>query len=226
LQKGNLQKMDRDNNEITPTIRLATESDAGEISAIYAPVVRETIISFETEPPSPDELRQRIVNTLERFPWLVCESDGRVAGYAYAATHRSRAAYRWCADVSAYVREDGRRTGVGRALYTSLNAVLVLQGYYNAYAGISLPNPASVRLHESVGFRPVGVYREVGYKLGGWHDVGWWQLALRERDAGPAPPVALPAVVGSGEWDAALSSGLNQIQEPFHEPGKDPHSRN
>ena len=218
--------MDRANNDPPPAIRLATEGDAGQVAAIYDPIVRDTIISFETEAPTEDEMRRRISNTLEHFPWLVYERDEKVLGYAYAATHRSRAAYRWCADVSAYVREDGRRTGVGRALYTSLNAVLVLQGYYNAYAGISLPNPASVRLHESVGFRPVGVYREVGYKVGGWHDVGWWQLALRERDAGPAPPVALPAVVGSGEWDAALSSGLNQIREPFHEPGKDPLSRN
>lgn len=202
--------MDRDNNEITPTIRLAAESDAGEISAIYALVVRETIISFETEPPSPDEMRQRIVSTLDYLPWLVYERDGKVAGYAYAATHRSRAAYQWCVDVSAYVHVDERRAGVGRALYTSLNAVLALQGYYNAYAGIALPNPASVLLHESIGFTPVGVYRETGYKLGGWHDVGWWQLALRERDRDPTLPLALPVVVDSEGWKGALTSGLKE----------------
>ncbi len=200
--------MDLANNEPTLAIRLATEGDAGEISAIYAPVVRETIISFETEPPSTDEVRRRIVNTLEQFPWLVYERYGRVSGYAYAATHRSRSAYQWCADVSAYVREDERRAGVGRALYTSLNTVLALQGYYNAYAGIALPNPASVRLHESVGFRPVGVYRETGYKLGAWHDVGWWQLSIRERATDPDPPVNLPAIQESNELDAALASGL------------------
>nr|MBA3425279.1 N-acetyltransferase [Rubrobacter sp.] len=142
------------------------------------------------------------------FPWLVCERDGRVAGYAYAATHRPRAAYQWCIDVSAYVREGERRTGVGRALYTSLISVLALQGYYNAYAGIALPNPASVRLHESTGFRPVGVYRETGYKLGAWHDVGWWQLSIRERATDPDPPVNLPAIQESNELDAALASGL------------------
>jgi phosphinothricin acetyltransferase len=190
------------------TIRLATEDDAGEIADIYAPVVRATIISFEFEPPSADQMRRRIGSTLERFPWLVYERDGRVSGYAYAAEHGSRAAYQWSADVSAYVREDERRSGVGRALYKSLFAALVLQGFYNAYAGISLPNPASVGLHESMGFRPVGVYSGVGYKLGGWHDVGWWQLALRERDASPDPPLDLPAVVGADGWDAALASGL------------------
>jgi phosphinothricin acetyltransferase len=131
-----------------------------------------------------------------------------VLGYAYAGAHGSRAAYQWSVDVSVYVREGARRTGVGRALYASLFAVLDLQGFYNAYAGATLPNPASVGLHESVGFRLVGVYRGVGYKLGAWHDVGWWHLPLRERVADPDPPADLPSVVGSEEWDAALTNGL------------------
>lgn len=198
---------DASGNGLSVTIRVATEDDAGEIAAIYAPVVRETIISFETEPPSPEEMRQRIVNTLGHFPWLVYERDGRVAGYAYAATHRSRSAYQWCVDVSAYVHVDERRSGIGRALYISLNSLLALQGYYNAYAGIALPNPASVSLHESIGFRPIGIYRETGYKLGAWHDVGWWQLALREREANPSPPI-VPSEVSSTAWETALASGL------------------
>jgi len=191
-----------------PSIRLAGERDAGEISAIYAPAVRGSIISFETEPPTTGEMRRRVVTTLERFPWLIYERGGRVSGYAYAAEHRSRAAYQWCVDVSAYVREDERHKGVGRALYTSLISVLALQGFYNAYAGIALPNPASVGLHESVGFRPVGVYRETGYKLGAWHDVGWWQLSIREREVDPEPPVNLPAALEYEGWEAALASGL------------------
>jgi len=191
-----------------PVIRLAGEGDAGEISAIYAPAVRGSIISFETEPPTEDEMRQRVVTTLERLPWLVYERGGRVSGYAYAAGHRSRAAYQWCVDVSAYVHEDERHKGVGRALYRSLISVLALQGFYNAYAGISLPNPASVGLHEAVGFRPVGVYSETGYKLGAWHDVGWWQLSIREREAAPDPPAILPATVEYEGWEAALASGL------------------
>jgi L-amino acid N-acyltransferase YncA len=190
------------------TIRLAEGSDAGEISAIYAPTVKDTIISFEVDPPTVDEMRRRIEGTMRRFPWLVCERGGRVAGYSYAGPHHSRAAYQWSADVSAYVREGERRTGVGRALYTSLISLLILQGYYNAYAGISLPNAASVGLHEAMGFRPVGVYRGVGYKLGAWHDVGWWELSLRERTANPDPPLDLPTVQASGEWSAALESGL------------------
>jgi L-amino acid N-acyltransferase YncA len=195
-------------NVSTATIRLATEHDAEQIAAIYAPNVSDTIISFELEPPSAVEMRRRIEVTLKRYPWLVCERQGRVLGYAYASAHGSRAAYQWSVDVSVYVHKDARRTGVGRALYASLVAALDLQGFYNAYAGATLPNPASVRLHEAVGFRPVGVYRGVGFKLGAWHDVEWWHLPLRERVADPDPPADLPSVLGSEEWDAALAKGL------------------
>jgi L-amino acid N-acyltransferase YncA len=195
-------------NGSTSSIRLATERDAEEIATIYAPNVTDTIISFESEPPTADEMRLLIEGTLERYPWLVCERRGRVLGYTYAGAHGSRAAYRWSVDVSVYVHEEARRTGVGRALYTSLFAALDLQGFYNAYAGATLPNPASVGLHESVGFRPVGVYRGVGYKLGAWHDVVWWHLPLREQVADPDPPADLPSVLGSEGWEVALASGL------------------
>jgi L-amino acid N-acyltransferase YncA len=199
-------------NAASAVIRLATERDAEQIAAIYAPNVTDTVISFEFEPPSADEMRRRIEATLQRYPWLVCERRGRVLVYANGGAHGSRAAYRWSVDVSVYVHEEARRTGVGRALYASLFAALDLQGFYNAYAGATLPNPASVGLHESVGFRPVGVYRGVGYKLGAWHDVVWWHLPLRERVADPDPPTVLPSVVGSEEWDAALASGLSFLR--------------
>ena len=195
----------------TPLIRLAEEGDALQIAAIYAPVVRDTIISFEIEPPSVEEIARRVRDTLVRWPWLVCERDGEVLGYAYAGAHRSRAAYQWSVDVSAYVREYARRKGVGRALYTSLIAALDLQGFYNAYAGIALPNNASVGLHEAIGFRLVGVYRGVGYKLGAWRDVGWWSLALREdaaSEARPSSPAALPSATEAEGWNAALERGL------------------
>lgn len=201
-----------ENGSSTAVIRLAADRDAEQVAAIYTPNVTDTVISFELEPPNADEMRRRIEGTLERFPWLVCERRGRVLGYAYADAHRSRAAYRWSVDVSAYVHEGERRTGVGRALYTSLISVLVLQGFYNAYAGIALPNPASVGLHEAMGFLPVGIYRGVGYKLGAWHDVGWWHLALRELRADPEPPADLPWMPGSAGWSAALASGLSFLR--------------
>ena len=153
-------------------LRLATTKDADRISRIYAPIVRDTTISFEVDPPTAGEMEQRIEKTLARLPWLVLENDGKISGYAYASTHRSRAAYAWSVDVSAYVEESYRGIGVGKTLYTALLEILTSQGFYNAYAGITLPNTSSIRLHESVGFRPVGTYQEVGYKLGAWHDVG------------------------------------------------------
>ena len=197
-----------ENGSTSAVIRPATKHDAEQIAAVYAPYVTDTVISFETEPPTAEEVRRRIEDTLQHYPWLVCEHQGWLLGYAYAAAHGSRAAYIWSVDVSVYVRRGAHRRGVGRALYTSLFAALCLQGFYNAYAGATLPNPASVGLHEAMGFRQVGVYRGVGYKMGAWHDVVWWHLPLRERVADPDPPAALPSVVGSEEWEAALRRGL------------------
>jgi phosphinothricin acetyltransferase len=122
-------------------IRLATPHDAAGIQAIYAPVVRETAISFEWDPPSVEDMRQRLGNTLEGMPWLVCEHRGEILGYAYASPHRVRAAYQWSVDVSVYIHAQARRSGVGRGLYRSLFALLTLQGFYHAYAGIMPPNP-------------------------------------------------------------------------------------
>jgi L-amino acid N-acyltransferase YncA len=184
----------RSSNSTELRIRLAAEADAEQAAAIYAPVVRETCISFELEPPDATEMRRRILATLERYPWLVCEQGGELSGYAYASEHRSRPAYRWSADVSAYVAPRRHRSGVGRALYGALFELLRLQGLYGAFAGITLPNAASVGLHEALGFQPVGVYRAVGFKLGAWHDVGWWRLALREPVGEPAEPLGYPAV--------------------------------
>jgi L-amino acid N-acyltransferase YncA len=128
-------------------IRLANELDAEQILAIYAPFCRDSPVSFETQPPTLGEMRQRIVKTVKRFPWLVLEEDGQLLGYAYASAHRERAAYGWSVDVSVYIREGLRRRGLGRVLYTSLFAILKLQGYYNALAGTTLPNPGSIGLH-------------------------------------------------------------------------------
>ena len=149
----------------TPLIRLAEEGDAPQIAAIYAPVVRDTIISFETEPPSVEEIARRVRDTLVRWPWLVCERDGEVLGYVYA--------------------------------------------------GIALPNNASVGLHEAMGFRLVGVYKAVGYKLGAWRDVGWWGFALPEgaaSEARPSPPAALPLATKVEGWNAALERGLRLLR--------------
>jgi phosphinothricin acetyltransferase len=188
-------------------IRLATGDDATGILAIYAPIVRETAISFEVAPPDVDQIRQRIENTLGRFPWLVCAGGEQILGYAYASPHRDRAAYQWSVDVSVYVDAQARRSGVGRSLYTSLLNLVDLQGFYNAYAGITLPNPASVGLHEAMGFRLVGIYRSVGYKLGRWHDVGWWHRLVRAPRVPPDPPVEFRRIRGTPACERAVASG-------------------
>jgi L-amino acid N-acyltransferase YncA len=168
-------------------IRVATLADAPAITAIYAPVVANNSISFELAPPSESEMRERIAKTLASLPWLVSEdAHGQINGYAYASRHRERPAYQWSVDVTAYVREDSQRTGVGGRLYQALLTELAALGYCQAFAGIALPNAASIALHQSIGFEPIGVYRRVGFKLGAWHDVGWWQKQLRVA----AEPVA------------------------------------
>lgn len=176
-------------------IRSATRADAAGCAEVYAPYVLETAISFEARPPTAGEMEARIAASLERHEWLVLEDAGRVVGYAYAAPHNSREAYRWATDVSVYLEVGRRRTGAGRALYEALFSRLRRLGYRIAVAGITLPNEASAALHRALGFEPVGVYRGIGYKFGAWHDVEWLQLALvaasepiREPAGAEAPP--------------------------------------
>jgi L-amino acid N-acyltransferase YncA len=174
--------------------RIAHADDARAIADIYAPYVRETIVSFETEPPDANEIAQRIRRIGWQYPWLAAASDGQLIGYAYACENRARLAYRWSVDTAVYLHPSAQRQGFGHGLYQRLFAFLRKQGYVNAFAGISLPNDASVRLHETMGFRPIGVYRRVGYKLGGWRDVSWWQLALHDPPADPAEPLAFESL--------------------------------
>jgi phosphinothricin acetyltransferase len=181
------------------TLRHADPSrDGADCSAIYAPAVADAATSFEEPPaPSPEAMAARITATSETHPWLVIEDGGRVRAYAYASEHRSRAAYRWAADVAIYVGDDYRRRGAGRRLYLALFDLMRRQGLVIACAGIAMPNVASVGLHEAVGFEAVGTYREIGWKAGAWRDVSWWQLRLSDAGdsppAEPGPPVRLPA---------------------------------
>lgn len=185
-------------------IRLATEADAARVASIYAPGVERTAASFEEVAPGPDEMSRRIASTLPVYPWLVAELNGRVEGYAYASQHHARAGYRWSVNTSVYIDDDCQGRGLGRALYTSLFAVLRAQGHLNAYAGIAIPNAASVGLHESMGFRLVGVYTGVGFKFGAWRDVGWWHLQLAPLPSAPEPPVPLEAVRARDGWSRLL----------------------
>jgi L-amino acid N-acyltransferase YncA len=174
------------------TIRPADpERDAAACAAIYAPSVEDSVTSFEERAPAAAEMATRIARYSATHPWLVAEDGGGVVGYAYACPFQERPAYRWSASVSVYIAASRLGQGHGRALYEELFARLRRQGFRNACAGITLPNAASVGLHESLGFEPVGVNREVGWKHGAWRDVGWWQLQLSPAPAG-GPPEPLP----------------------------------
>ncbi len=194
-------------------LRLAAPRDAEAVLAIYAPLVRDTIISFEVEPPSRDEMARRIRTTLDTFPWLVLQGEGKVVAYAYASPHASRVAYQWSVDVTVYVAPSMQRQGCGQRLYRALFRILRAQGYRSALAGITLPNDASVGLHESLGFERVGVYHNIGYKLGAWRDVGWWGMPLQPYDPAPPAPRPLPVLVASGELERLLDE-LPLTKEP------------
>lgn len=197
------------------TIRLATENDAEQIAAIYAPIVRDTWISFETSVPTADQFRQRIQHVGARYPWLVCANGDDIMGYVYGSLHSERAAYMWSVNITVYIKDTYRRLGVGQTLYTTLFELLKLLGYYNAFAGVTLPNDGSVGLHESLGFQKVSHYKNTGYKFGKWLDVGWWQLQLQDLQDSPSPPRAIGEIVDTPEYHAILAAGLSQLKQPF-----------
>jgi L-amino acid N-acyltransferase YncA len=171
---------------MTRLVRDATDADAAACQAIYAPYVRDTVVSFESEPPTEAEMAARIAAANATHAWLVLEEDGDIVGYAYGGPFASRAAYQWACEVSVYVDVGRHRTGAGRALYEALLSRLAERGFHMAVAGMTLPNDASVALHRAMGFEPVGTWRRIGFKHGAWHDVAWTQRQL--ADGSPSAP--------------------------------------
>ena len=197
---------------MTRAIRIATPDDGPALATIYRPAVAERTTSFELVPPDGNEMGERVRRVIERTPWLVAEDRGAIIGYAYAGPHRGdRPAYQWSVEVSAYVSDAIHRGGVGRALYSALFHILRIQGFRNAYAGITLPNPASEAFHRAMGFEPVGVYEKVGYKMGAWRDVSWSVLKLLPHDADPVPPMPLSAIARRPEVVHVLRQAGEQL---------------
>ncbi|HMQ63974.1 MAG TPA: N-acetyltransferase family protein [Flavilitoribacter sp.] len=187
-------------------IRLAEEADTPQMLAIYSPFILHSNTSFELSVPSIDAFRERVKAVLAEAPWLVCETpDGRVAGFAYAGKHRERPAYRWTRELSVYIHQNYRGQNIATALYTALIGLLRLQGYANTLIGITLPNDASVRFHEKMGFKPIGVYHNVGFKAGAFHDVGWWEMAI--ADQLPGYISGPEAILDTEDWEAAIAKG-------------------
>ena len=175
-------------------IRVATKEDAAGMLEIYAPFILNSGITQETEVPSVEDFQKRIISNLEERPWLVCEINSQVAGYAYAGKHRERKGYQWCTEPSVYISEKYFGVGIALALYTALFDILKLQGYVNAYAVITLPNDRSIAFHSKFGFEYLTTYKKIGYKLGQWHDVGWMQYEINPHKEDPADPMKFPGI--------------------------------
>lgn len=173
-------------------IRLALESDACAIAAIYRPYVETTRVSFEEQAPDASEIARRMDSPLH--PWLVAEVDGRVVGYASSSPYHRRRAYRWTVETSVYLPAKAQGRGLGKMLLSSLIEILTRQAYVTAIGAIALPNPASIALHQRLGFTPAGIYRAVGFKLGEWTDVSLWQRDLAPRGEKPEEPLPYAAV--------------------------------
>ncbi len=175
-------------------IRFVTLEDAEAILAIYAEYIVNTGVTFEIEVPTIGQFRERIGRITEQFPWLVCEIDGEIAGYAYGSKHGERAAYRWSADLSVYINEKYHRRGIATALYKAIMELLRLQGYFTVYAGVSTPNEKSEAFHSAFGFRNLGEFKNVGYKLGLWRGVAWYERPLTEYVAEPVETTAIGVI--------------------------------
>jgi L-amino acid N-acyltransferase YncA len=194
-------------------IRVAAPSDAKGVIEIYGPYCEESPVSFEITRPTIDEMEERIAQITEHYPWLLCQNGTEAAGFAYAGPHRERAAYRWAVDTSVYVRTGFQGLHVGTALYTTLLEILKMEGFYKAYAGITVPNPVSVRLHKRCGFEMIGTYRDVGFKAGGRADVSWWELTLRSPALRPVEPVSVGKVMHREEFFEAIERGQKLLEQ-------------
>lgn len=188
-------------------VRFASPDDAEGVLAVYAPYVKDTPITFETEVPGIDGFHSRMSGVMETYPYLVVEDGGRIVGYAYAHRIGERASYDWDAEFSIYLEGGHTGRGIGTALSHALLQLLEIQGVRNVFSLIAVPNPASIGLHEKLGFRHMGTQERAGYKLGAWHDVEWMQKPIGDFEGAPAPllrardldPQAVQAVLADAE---------------------------
>ena len=198
---------------VSTRIRFATSEDAEAILELYAEYIKNTRVTFEIEVPTVTAFRERMERITVQFPWLVCEIDGDIVGYAYASKHGERAAYRWSADLSVYINEKYHRKGVATALYKAVLAILKRQGYYTVYAGVSTPNPKSEAFHEAFGFRNLGEFQKVGYKLGQWCGVAWYELPLAEYGKEPEEPVSIVDLLLQENCADVLSEAEDTVRD-------------
>lgn len=195
-------------------IRPATEADAEEMLALYAPYVLHTTVTSEYAPPTLEEFRERIRSYMAKTPWLCCVIDGQIAGYGYASPHRKRAGYQWSCETSIYTRMGFHRRGIASALYQSLFDILTYQGYYSIYVGITSPNPRSMAFHMAMGFSRMGAYHRSMYKFGKWRDVIWMGKSLRHHVGTPEPITPYPQIQDDAYCVQVLQERVKLIHEP------------
>ncbi len=194
------------------TIRLITTKDAVAALNVYAPYVLHTGISFEYEVPTVDEFKKKIEKITAQYPWLVCEYDGEIAGYAYGSTHRDRKGYQWSPEVTVYLSEKYHRKGIARVLYSALFEMLKMQGYYNLFAGVLVTNEKSVAFHRAMGFEDIGLFKNIGYKLGEWHTNLWLQYELQKPIPAPPEPIAIGEILKTNKFKEIMNNANLQIQ--------------
>jgi len=193
-------------------IRLATKDDSSPLLDIYAPYIASTTITFEYKIPTKKEFRERIAHIQKQYPWLVCEINNRIVGYAYASRFREREAYKWSVSLSIYINQNYHRKGIGKALYYALLELLKLQGYYNAYVAITQPNIKSGNFHEVFGFKEAGVYHKAGHKFGSWHDVKLYELKIKEHIQSPVEPKSINELSSSDEFKAIIEKAEQMVK--------------
>jgi phosphinothricin acetyltransferase len=195
------------------TIRLAERRDVPGILEIYTPFILNTAVTFEEIVPDEESFWKRIQEIMTELPFLVCEIDRRIAGYAYASAYRSRASYRWSKEVSVYVHPDFHRKRVANALYTSLHELVRFQGIANLLAIITMPNESSVAFHEHFGYVKCGEFSKVGYKLNEWQNVGWFELFLQDATEPPKERILpLNEITGLPIFEEALQHGMEKLK--------------
>jgi len=193
-------------------IRSAENRDTERILDIYTPYITDTPVSFETEVPSIEAFQKRIMDYKKKLPWLVCEIENVMTGYAYATHHRQRKAYDYTKELSVYIHQHFRHRGIATGLYTALIEILKHQGVANVLAGITLPNTESVGFHERFGFKLVGIYHAVGFKLGLYHDVGWWEMPISTNNTSWQDIKPLHEIIGTDMWNKAIEMGVSKIK--------------
>jgi len=195
-------------------IRLAEDKDHAGMLAVYKPSVINTAITFEYDVPPLNEYAERIAKIASHYPCLVCETkDGEIAGYAYGSVHRLKTAYQWSAESTIYVADKFHGKGVARVLYHALLSVLELQGFVNVYAAVTAPNAKSERFHLAMGFAEIGVFEKIGFKLGKWHDLKFFEMYLTEHPANPAPPVSIGTIKHTKTFQEIISRANEALNE-------------